>query len=368
MMVAAGTRRSGNRTVRGMCRAVLLLLALVALAGCADDPPQSDADAVSGKTPVVWPGDGQARSSERADVLAPDYRKRLSTALDSAPDAGGARVALPPEPGAGRLFTLAFATGTMQAVATPAAPARPGRSAATASAVVAASAGSTGFPAPGCRQLVLVVAVDFRARQATLRRFERDGPDAPWRETGEASRCLLGRNGLGVGRGLAPLPPGPVKREGDGRTPAGFFSLPQAFGYADAAMARADGVRLPYVPLTDRCACVTDFGSSLFGRVTGPDDRPSDGFVRQDRMVRDDRANVWGVVIGHNREQPAPGAGSCVFLNTRPPSAGPTGGSVGCPEAVAAMLAAWLDPAAQPVLAVLPERIYREGRRAWGLP
>jgi len=44
----------------------------------------------------------------------------------------------------------------------------------------------------------------------------------------------LGRAGLAWGLGLHGNPPfpGPIKREGDGRSPAGAFELSSAFGYA----------------------------------------------------------------------------------------------------------------------------------------
>ncbi|WP_428568183.1 MAG: hypothetical protein ACP59X_09020 [Solidesulfovibrio sp. DCME] len=229
-------------------------------------------------------------------------------------------------------------------------------------------AATQSFPVAACRQLVLVVARDFAADSGELRRFERTGPGAPWRQAGPVVACRLGRNGLGVGRGLVPLADGPVKRQGDGRSPAGLFALPEAFGYAGEEAAKGAGVRLPYVALTDRAACVTEAASPLFGRVVGPGERGAGGAAGQERMVRDDRANVWGVVIAHNRDQPDPQAGACLFLNVRQASGPATGGSIGCPEEAVAALAAWLDPAAAPVLAVLPEAVYSRERQAWGLP
>ena len=183
-----------------------------------------------------------------------------------------------------------------------------------------------------------------------------------WSEAGQPIPCRLGRKGLGQGRGLAAaLPGGPVKREGDGRTPAGVFPIPAAFGYASAEDAARAGVRLPYVAVNDRTSCVTDAGSPLFGKVVGPGERPEGG-LRQDRMARDDGANAWGVVIGHNLGAADSQAGTCLFLNVRPAGGPATGGSVGIPAEAAAALAAWLDPAAKPVVAVVPEA----EAKAWG--
>lgn len=378
---------------RAWAVALAVGLALLPLChGCSDDPPPEEAERVTGKTPVVRPEDVHRRGSGGAAVLSPDYRQALTASLEDGPAASGKSKDTPKlsDPATGRLFTgqaavtrtakpapvpgpaaaapagplLVAAAPTPSApVATPAAPA----AAAPASAPASAQA-STAFPVADCRQLVLVVAKDFAATSGMLRRFERPAPGAPWHEVGGAVGCRLGRRGLALGRGLVSLAGGPDKKQGDGRSPAGLFRLPGAFGYADEAAAKAAGVQLPYVALTDRSACVTEPGSPLFGRVTGPEAREGVGTLRQDRMVRDDRANVWGVVIGHNSDQPDPGAGTCLFLNVRSPNGPPTGGSIGCDEAATAGLMAWLDPAAAPVLAVLPERLYRENRQAWGLP
>ncbi|EHJ46430.1 hypothetical protein DFW101_0413 [Solidesulfovibrio carbinoliphilus subsp. oakridgensis] len=387
--------RRGQAVALGLAALFLFLL----LAGCSDDAPPESPDAVTGKTPVVRPEDVHVRGTGGAAVLAPDYRQGLAadlpaeaekkpsrpTAVAAAgPDAsrtappvsslaGGQSVA--GQPAVAMTTSPAAAVGARPGDAAGRTPGlAPGRPESPLPAVPASAAADSGrnpssgsFPVPNCRQLVLVVAPTFEADRGTLRRFERQGPDSPWVEAGAPSPCVLGRKGLGAGRGLTPPLAGPAKRQGDGRTPAGLFPLPLAFGYADAQAARTVGVRLPYVAVTDRTACVTDPASDLFGRVVGPEARPA-GLRGQDRMVRDDRANVWGVGIGHNLDRPDAEAGSCLFVNVRPAGGPPTGGSIGCPETVAASLAAWLDPAAGPLLAVLPAKAYQERQTAWGLP
>ncbi|KHK02753.1 hypothetical protein NY78_1703 [Desulfovibrio sp. TomC] len=392
------------------------------LTGCSDEPAGDDGGRVTGKTPVVRPEDVYGPNGGRAAVLSPDYRQDMTPG-----PAAGSVAAVGPgpsgretagEPAAGRLFAVnpAPAPGASSTPA-PMAPGvasgkgaiadkasssgqpatggaalsptqQPGRTVAatpaeqpatmpasgtsgtsgTSGATGATGRASTGFPAADSRQLVLVTAADFQATRGTLRRLTRSGPGSPWTETGPPVPCQLGRKGLGLGRGLGQvLSGGPVKRQGDGRTPAGLFALPAAFGYAGAETAAAAGVRLPYVAVTDRVSCVTDTGSPLFGRVVGPEERPEGG-LRQDRMVRDDAANVWGVVIGHNSETIDPEGGTCLFVNVRPADGPPTGGSIAIPSDQAAALVAWLDPGAKPLLAVLPQAEYRALAAAWGLP
>jgi len=69
------------------------------------------------------------------------------------------------------------------------------------------------------QQLVLVTSADWNTDHGTLRRFERDG--AGWRIVGDAQPVTIGRAGSAWGLGLNDArDDGPVKREGDGRSPA----------------------------------------------------------------------------------------------------------------------------------------------------
>ncbi|OLN28624.1 hypothetical protein DVDV_1499 [Desulfovibrio sp. DV] len=379
-------------------------LVCLALAGCSDEPARDGGQGVTGKTPVVRPEDVYGPSGGRAAVLAPDYRQGMTPGLaaGTVPAAGPDKTrpgTTPGDPAAGRLVAAGPAAGAGSGPAAPLAPGLasggggaggtalspaqpPGRAGAeipagqppasgtpgTAGAPGASGRASTGFPVADSRQLVLVTAADFQATRGTVQRFVRSGPGAPWTEAGQPVPCQLGRKGLGVGRGLWPgLAGGPAKHQGDGRTPAGLFALPAAFGYAGAETAAAAGVRLPYMAVTDRVSCITDPASPLFGRVVGPDERPEGG-LRQDRMVRDDGANAWGVVIGHNNQSIDPEGGTCLFVNVRPAGGPPTGGSIGLASEQAAALAAWLDPGARPLLAVLPQAEYRSLAAGWGLP
>jgi L,D-peptidoglycan transpeptidase YkuD (ErfK/YbiS/YcfS/YnhG family) len=346
-----------------------LVLVVVWLAGCSDKPPAQDEEAdVTGKTPVVRPEDVHRRGAGGSAVLAPDYLRDLHPDAEASAEvaAGSSRQA----PGAAAKPAQTQPAATIPTVSVPPDQASTAQEPAVTPAVATATpvTAGKGFPVPGCRQLVLVVAPDFKAKHGTLRRLVRDGGESPWREDSPPLECLLGRGGLGVGRGLWSGLDGPAKRPGDGRTPAGLFTLSEAFGTSEAQAAQAAGVRLPYQTVSDRLACVTDPETPLFGRLAGAEERAAAHVAHQDRMQRSDGANVWGVVIGHNRDNPDPAAGSCLFVNVRQAGGSPTGGSIGLPEAAAASLVTWLDPAAGPLLAVLPQRDYQTVKKAWGLP
>src|SRR6185312_14960919 len=100
-----------------------------------------------------------------------------------------------------------------------------------------------------------------------LRCFERSG--LSWKHHGEEFPIVVGHAGMGW-----PTPrwiPGnrsydpPVKREGDGRSPAGVLGLPTAFGYASPE--QAHWIKLPYIQCTDAVECVDDGKSSHYNEV-----------------------------------------------------------------------------------------------------
>jgi hypothetical protein len=232
-------------------------------------------------------------------------------------------------------------------------------------------------PAAGARQLLLVLTADWDAVPGSLRRFQRSSPSAPWRPVGGVIPVVVGRAGLGWGVGLhgsgppraaepAAAPAGPLKREGDGRAPAGAFELGPAFGYAPAAA--VPGLRLPYIRLTGDWKCVDDPRSAQYNRLL---DRRT---VRQDWQSAEDMAAAGeayrlGVVVQHDwGAQTQPGAGSCIFLHIW---AGPGSSTVGCTAMPADSLRAllgWLDPTRRPVLVQLPRPAYDRLRSTWALP
>ncbi len=82
----------------------------------------------------------------------------------------------------------------------------------------------------GSDQVVVVTAASWTSTTATLRTYERDA--GRWREIGEPTPARLGWSGL---------VPAAHRRQGTGKTPAGTFAIPSAFGRLPDP-----GTRLPY--------------------------------------------------------------------------------------------------------------------------
>jgi len=267
----------------------------------------------------------------------------------------------------------ASGTATPEAPAVAGAGAQPAQSETAATAAEAPAAAPAAIEAasvPGdisnARQLILVAAPDWGASRAGLARYERAAAGQPWKRVGSPEACSLGRNGLAWGRGLLDeTGKGAQKKEGDGKTPAGAFTLPGAFGSMSAAEASASGVKLPFTQITKDVVCVTDPDSAHFNQLA---DKGKADWKRNDRMYRDSGVNELGALIGHNLTSPAPKAGSCVLLNIAEGQGKPTGGSIGCSGQTVKTILSWLDPRKEPVLVVLPQKEYDRLRPVLGLP
>lgn len=223
-------------------------------------------------------------------------------------------------------------------------------------------------PLSNFNQLVVVVTKDWNAVPGKLSLFTRDGNNAAWKKTGASFPIVVGKNGLGWGRGLNPLSnlPGPVKHEGDGKSPAGIFRLSSAFGLADPAKVKS--IRLPYVQLTAGIECVDDVKSTNYnsivdhGKISDPDWSSSEKMREVGGRYR------WGVVVDHNVDPREPGGGSCIFLHIwLDAKTGTTGCTAMALDKMESLLA-WLDPSAHPALVQLPESEYKKLRSAWSLP
>jgi D-alanyl-D-alanine dipeptidase len=215
-------------------------------------------------------------------------------------------------------------------------------------------------------QLVTVVTDDWDRFQATLRRYERS-PGRAWKPVGPPIDVVLGREGYGWGRGVhgggAPAGRrGPIKREGDGRSPAGAFEIGTAYGY-EAARA---GVSLPYVQAAPELRCVDDPKSRHYNRVVSTANTAVD-WQSAEYMRRPDELYAIAIVVEHNTQQTEPGAGSCIFIHVW---RGPDSGMTGCtamPRDTLETFARWLQPNAA-VLVALPQAEYDALRGAWELP
>ncbi len=215
-------------------------------------------------------------------------------------------------------------------------------------------------------QMVVVTTRDWTATEGVLRRFER--VERGWQQVGPSIPVMLGRGGLGWGRGLANPPPSsdPRKREGDGRSPAGIFNLTYAFGYAAADEVRE--IKLPYVQCTASVECVHDTNSTYFNIIVDRLKAPKVDWKNSESMRRSDDEYKLGVCIAHNAFPKEPEAGACLFMHVWKGRGHPTSGGTAMSIGGLESLLGWLDPRSIPVLVQLPQEQYRQEQTPWMLP
>jgi len=220
-------------------------------------------------------------------------------------------------------------------------------------------------PVPeGSRQALVVLAADWDANSGRAELFERTGAQSAWRAKGDGALPVsLGRAGLAWGRGLhPPMPDGPQKREGDGRSPAGVFALRGATGYTREAPV---GLRLPYREATSTLRCVDDAASRHYNALVDEASAPRDWASAED-MRRADTLYRQAVWVGHNDEPVVPEAGSCIFLHLRESADAVTAGCTAFDVPAFERLLKALDPQRRPVLVQLPRAEWSRLKAAWG--
>jgi D-alanyl-D-alanine dipeptidase len=216
------------------------------------------------------------------------------------------------------------------------------------------------------RQLIFITTSGWNSVDGEMSLYERDLINDDWKAVGEKISVVLGRNGMAWGKGLhgGAIGEGPVKQEGDGRSPAGVFSLGSAFGYAPSDL--AGEMKLPYVQAIATLECVDDPQSAHYNRIVDRASVENPDWKSSERMLRDDDQYLWGMVIDHNSEV-APGCGSCVFMHIwEAPGKGTSGCSAMSSSSMERLLR-WLDARKRPILVQLPQPEFESLRGAWGL-
>jgi zinc D-Ala-D-Ala dipeptidase len=227
----------------------------------------------------------------------------------------------------------------------------------------AARAAST--PLVGARQMVLVVTPDWDSTSGTLRRYVRASGTGAWRAVGAAVPIVVGRTGVAWDDSqVQPAKGEPVKREGDGRSPAGAFALDTAFGFDIRQI--ASWVRLPYVQLRTTTECVDDDRSVHYNTIVNRDSVARVDWSSSERM-REIEQYAYGVHVAYNAP-PRPSRGSCIFLHIWGGPRSVTAGCTAMEQSALKTLIAWIDPKQRPMLVQLPASAVRRLRGEWRLP
>jgi L,D-peptidoglycan transpeptidase YkuD (ErfK/YbiS/YcfS/YnhG family) len=182
----------------------------------------------------------------------------------------------------------------------------------------------------GAGQLIVVEAAGPGDTWAQLQAFDR--VDGRWQPAFSPTSARLGRSGVSTDHW-----------EGDGTTPAGTFTMTEAFGNG------ADpGTRLPYRPVHDQDYWVSDPNSPLYNTwQTGP---PNGRWRSAEELWTMPQSYEFAVVVDYNRFPVVPNRGDGIFLHVW--NADPTSGCVAIDRNRLVQIMRWLDPAQHPAIAI----------------
>lgn len=197
---------------------------------------------------------------------------------------------------------------------------------------------------PDTKQLLVVTTKNWSISSGIMQRYERQNKS--WQKVGKAIDIELGRNGLGWGIGLHDIPKDAkfIKKEGDGKAPAGIFRLNQAFGYAPFK------IDYPYEVYKETDHCVDDINSKYYNKIVDSTKIDRD-YKSHEYMKFPKNYYKYGIVVDHNGitdgSKSKKGAGSCIFIHIK---SVPTAGCTVMTESEIKEVLRWLDPKAHPLL------------------
>lgn len=217
-------------------------------------------------------------------------------------------------------------------------------------------------------QAIVVTTKDWSAVKGEARIFERGNAEADWKAVGKSFPVVVGKNGMAWSDALNELPSDTsgrllMKTEGDGKSPAGIFTLSSAFGTSE----KNAKINLPYTKLEKFTECVDDVKSTHYNRIVNRMQVGNFDWKSSEKMIEIVPQYDLGVFVEHNSEKQS-GAGSCIFLHIwKNDSSGTAGCTAMARENIETVLY-WLDARKNPVLIQLPAAEYQSRQKSWKLP
>ncbi len=178
------------------------------------------------------------------------------------------------------------------------------------------------------RQVVLVAADSFASSSAQVIAYEK--AEGQWKEVFSAVKAMTGRNGFAN-----------KKAEGDGKSPAGVFSLTTCYSRTENP-----GTKLKFVPFRENDFWVDDSKSKYYNTFQHG---PSNGrWSSAEDLYRIGSIYKYFVAIEYNTQPVIPGRGSAIFLHIWEGDGIKTFGCTAMAEANLLRIIKWLDPAKKP--------------------
>jgi D-alanyl-D-alanine dipeptidase len=201
------------------------------------------------------------------------------------------------------------------------------------------------------QQLIVVTARTWNESAARMSWWQR-ASDSQWQPVLREIPAVIGKSGLAWGHEFAKLAPpwrrpsDPIKKEGDGRTPAGIHRLGMSFGFETPPGQR------DFLTLTPQTVCVDDPQSRSYNLVVSSKDVQRDW--QSAELMRKIEVYKLGLIVDY-RSSAAHRAGSCIFIHIWKE---PTHGTAGClaaAEDIVTRLQGWVIDRTKAAIVFLPE-------------
>jgi L,D-peptidoglycan transpeptidase YkuD (ErfK/YbiS/YcfS/YnhG family) len=174
---------------------------------------------------------------------------------------------------------------------------------------------------------------------------------------------VTGRTGMAWAKGLhnSQLNTGVLKKEGDGKSPAGIFRLSGLFGYQDIES------KMNALKVNERTFCVDDSKSNHYNQIVNTDTLKKDWDSAETMLMKSD-VYKFGIFVDYNVNPAKKMAGSCIFMHIWSGSKDPTAGCTAMKEEDILKLIDFLDKSKNPILVQAPRKEYEKMKRFYDLP
>jgi len=198
-------------------------------------------------------------------------------------------------------------------------------------------------------QLLVVTTANWSTKDGELQRYEK--VDKHWKKIGNKVNIVLGRNGLAWGKGLHTTPTNAkyIKKEGDGKAPAGLFTLGNGFGYSKTSFK----MNFPYASYKSTDHCVDDSNSIWYNQIIDSTKVKKD-YKSFEHMKLTNYLYKYGITVNHNPNRIAQ-AGSCIFVHIKSENGKGTAGCTAMKEDKIVTILKWLQEEKKPLLLQLPK-------------
>lgn len=193
-------------------------------------------------------------------------------------------------------------------------------------------------------QVLFVKTGGVDSVRGTMFLYERKNNKAAWKRT-DSFAIVVGKNGLAKdARSPVSFTGLTMKKEGDGKSPAGIFPLGIVFSYHDLK-----NLKMRFKQVDTLCHCVDDTASSYYNTLIVAD-TAKQRYNSFEYMKRKDDFYEYGVWVLYNSHPVVAGNGSCIFIHIWKDESSGTSGCTAMAKENILKLIHWLDEGKHPVL------------------